>query len=218
MNLPDDYESDAPKKWVSRKEKPMSSEPRADIKFSLVPAQPMDRGIPDDEMMAICKSLHDARQAMKREDLSNLIQGFATVDDADKSHKPRPSLRLALLDQIERGNGPERFAYAKESKKPIRENKWIRGHWILHNWLSFQDTSVDQSQVEIGLCDMEDALAAAIIEARFDCGEYSRKTFRRFREKYQLRQVPNEFKFRGILKKTEGCSHWEMTMMGGKKA
>ncbi len=189
----------------------------AEITFSFDP--PLDRGISKEEIWAICQSIYDAKQAMKKEDLDDLIHGFATVkEDSDQPHQAHPSIRLRLLDQIEQAGGPSRFAYAKKTAKPIRENEWIRELWILRNWLSFQDETVCRKITEIGLCDLEDELAALIIHDRFNCREFSKKTFRRFRGKYKLRQVPQIFKLRGIRKSTKGCAHYEITAIGGRSA
>jgi hypothetical protein len=201
------------KRWIKHRAKP----PEDEITFSPHHLIPMYRGIPEEEIRAICQSLHNAWETRKKEDLGDLIHGYATVKEKPGvNHKPHPSLRLLLLDQIEQGNGASSFAYAKESAKLLRKNEWFRDLWILRNWLTLQDPITDHGLPEIGICDMEDAMAADIIESRFDCGGYSMKKFRRFRAKYRLRQVPKEFKLRGIRKVTHGCIHWEITAIGGK--
>jgi len=176
---------------------------------------PDKRDVPCDVIADICQSLINAKQAMKKADLEDLIHGFATVDDPEPE-KRNPSLRLAMLDQIDKGNGPTRYAYARKTKKPIRENEWIRDLWILRNWLTFQDKTTIEGIEDIGLCDLEDEVAASVIQDRFDCGEYSRKIFRRFRDKHQLRQVPQKLKIRGIRKNTRGCYHLGITAIGQK--
>lgn len=164
-------------------------------------------GIPITERLAILASATSALAMDLGEGYEDSIPTWPSVSVPSRAPAPHDALKLRLANQVLCGNGPTRLARVIKGRTPIDKNPWIRSGWILQNWFAFkraddpaEDSGMNMNFDDLGLCCFTDETAAAIIESRFDMGEFSRKQFTDFRKKYKLAQVSKEHRRSGIIR------------------
>ena len=112
-------------------------------------------------------------------------------------------LRLKLHDQMSRqiGSG-QRWDRAMKDADSIRRS-YMRKAWIVENWISFhliEDEITSDHLSVIGLAYLTDEMASEVIAHAFpECGDFTKKEFENFRNRYELVQVPQTHRRSGMV-------------------
>ena len=206
MNIPDDYESHAPKKWVSRKNAPETPAPQSRPGIDV-------SDVPGDEKLKALSSVQSALTKWLREENRDSISGWPSVwlpkDIADSDDMlPRdlhPAAKLAVMKRFcgelfRDFYAPGRFQHARENRtKPIK-NKWATQIWISGNWFNFYDGEEESQDFDkIGLCYFTSACAAEIISNASN-SKFTKKQFEDFRDKWELAQIPVKYRRSGVFR------------------
>jgi hypothetical protein len=88
--------------------------------------------------------------------------------------------------------------YAKKDRLMLAREFWILEHWV--SLIRIDGDIFNPNLCEIGIAYLTDETASAAIEYIFpECGDFSTKQFRDFRERYELVQVPLAHRHRGVM-------------------
>lgn len=185
-------DSDTPKKWVSRKNAP----PEPSLKSGKV-APAVNR----EDIIKVVDSFLFANAQLWKADLEDPMTTWPTVLTSKEFD---PVLKSKVMDQIldTSGSPGKRFDLIKKNQTPPHLNKWIRSCWIIQNWISTTEPASEEVIIDgTGLSYLTDETAALWIEIYFpELGDFSVKQFRDFREKYNLIQVPPQYRISGVFK------------------
>lgn len=172
-------------------------------------------GIPYEDLFKVADSAIRAEAQSFKEAMADPMTTWPTVIPP-VGFKFDPLLKSKMMDQMldQRVSG-RRWDGMKGNRQPVASNEWMRGVWIIKNWIQMDLRDENDGDIdEIGLSYFTDETAAEWIQSWFPAmDDFTTKQFENFRKKYALAKVPKAFLIKGVMHRN---GRLKITSIGGK--